>query len=185
MLVATCDLLKSLDVREEVVIAIMDFSNTFDVVPHQRLLCKLFCMAQRNEPLKAFSIYCRVAPRVSLCPHLGFRCRMLIYRCMNSLSDKESMQKDLASLYDWGGTWGLKFNVYECIVMRLSRKSVHVTPFYRLGGEVIASDSESQYSGIFFTDYWTHSSQCKFHIYLSACKANQRLTFLTRGGRWT
>ena len=41
LLVTTHDLLKRLDVREEVDIAILDFSKAFDVVPHKRLLRKL------------------------------------------------------------------------------------------------------------------------------------------------
>ena len=41
LLVTTHDLLKRLDVREEVDIAILDFSKAFDVVPHKRLLQKL------------------------------------------------------------------------------------------------------------------------------------------------
>ena len=41
LLVTTHDLLKRLDVRDEVDIAILDFSKAFDVVPHKRLLQKL------------------------------------------------------------------------------------------------------------------------------------------------
>ena len=37
----THDFLKRLDAREDVDIAILDFSKAFDVVPHQRLLRKL------------------------------------------------------------------------------------------------------------------------------------------------
>ena len=41
LLVTTHDLLKRLDNREDVDIAILDFSKAFDVVPHERLLRKL------------------------------------------------------------------------------------------------------------------------------------------------
>ena len=41
LLVTTHDLLSRLDSREEVDIAILDFSKAFDVVPHERLLRKL------------------------------------------------------------------------------------------------------------------------------------------------
>ena len=41
LLVTTHDLLKRLDKREDVDIAILDFSKAFDVVPHERLLRKL------------------------------------------------------------------------------------------------------------------------------------------------
>ena len=41
LLVTTHDLLKRLDKKDEVDIAILDFSKAFDVVPHQRLLRKL------------------------------------------------------------------------------------------------------------------------------------------------
>ena len=41
LLVTTHDLLRRLDKRDEVDIAILDFSKAFDVVPHERLLRKL------------------------------------------------------------------------------------------------------------------------------------------------
>ena len=57
LLVTTHDLLKRLDKRDEVDIAILDFSKAFDVVPHERLLRKLRLYGIEGNALKWISCF--------------------------------------------------------------------------------------------------------------------------------
>ena len=108
----------------------------------------------------------------------------LIYRSIHSISDQVALQNDLKSLYNWGITWGLKFNVSKCNIMHLDRKKVHSTLFYTLGGEVISSVNEAKYLGVLLSNnYGTRSSQWRAHITEIGTKANQRLGFLRRNLR--
>jgi hypothetical protein len=57
LLVTTHDLLKRLDKREEVDMAILDFSKAFDVVPHTRLMRKLRLYGIEGRTLKWISSF--------------------------------------------------------------------------------------------------------------------------------
>ena len=227
LLVTTHDLLSRLDSREEVDIAILDFSKAFDVVPHERLLRKLRlygiegkCLAWIREFLMGrtqsvlvdgvrshsasrtdgdavlsgvpqgtvmgpllFLLFVNDLPSV-LDPSTS--CRLfaddcLIYRSINSMDDKVILDGDLDSLFAWGQTWGLKFNVSKCSMLHLARTVSRPVRFYTLGGEVLSSDSEAKYLGITLSDnYGTRSSQWRAHILETVSKANQRLGFLRR-----
>ena len=105
----------------------------------------------------------------------------LIYRSILSMSDKVAMQKDLESLYAWGKTWGLNFNVSKCNILHLARKVAKPVRFYTLGGEILNSVSEAKYLGITLSNnYGSRSSQWKAHVAETVSKANQRLGFLRR-----
>ena len=230
LIVTTHDLLRRLDLKEEVDMAILDFSKAFDVVPHQRLLGKLRLYGIEGNALSwirnflegrtqsvmvngtrshsrsridgdsvvsgvpqgtvmgplLFLLYVNDLPSV-LDP--GTACRLfaddcLIYRSISSLHEKAILQKDLESLYSWGKTWGLKFNVPKCHMMHLSRSITAPTRFYHLGGEVIKSVSEAQYLGVTLSNcYGTRTSQWKAHIVKTASSTNQRLGYLRRNLR--
>ena len=185
LITTTHDILKRLDKKESVDMAILDFSKAFDVVPHVRLLRKLRLYGIEGRTLKwiegflsnrkqsvivngvrsdshgttegdtvvsgvpqgtvlgplMFLLYINDLPSV-LDP--GTTCRLfaddcLVYRSIESLSDQVAFQKDLDSLYSWGVTWGLSFNVSKCNIMHLSRSRCKLTRFYTQGGEVIES----------------------------------------------
>ena len=59
LLVTTHDLLKRLDKREEVDVAILDFSKAFDVVPHARLIRKLRLYGIQGHTLQWISSFLR------------------------------------------------------------------------------------------------------------------------------
>ena len=108
----------------------------------------------------------------------------LIYRSINSISDQVTLRKDLEALYEWGMTWGLKFNVDKCKMMHMDRRTVSTPRFYTLGGEIISSTSEAKYLGVTLSSkFGTRSSQWKAHISDITSRANQRLGFLRRNLR--
>ena len=230
LLVTTHDFLCRLDSKEQVDVAILDFSKAFDVVPHQRLLRKLrlygidgpilswiagFLDSRTQSVLVdgtrshsrsvtdgdpvlsgvpqgtvlgplLFLLYVNDLPSVldpsTACKLFADDC--LVYRSITSISDKVILQQDLDALFDWGRTWGLKFNVSKCSIMHLARLRSPPVRFYTLGGEVICSVSESKYLGVVLSDnYGSSSSQWKAHIDSMVSKASQKLGFLRRNLR--
>ena len=108
----------------------------------------------------------------------------LVYRSITSISDKVILQQDLDALFDWGRTWGLKFNVSKCSIMHLACLRSPPVRFYTLGGEVICSVSESKYLGVVLSDNdGSSSSQWKAHIDSMVSKDSQKLGFLRRNLR--
>ena len=230
LIMTTHDILKRLDKKDSVDMAILDFSKAFDVVPHTRLLRKLRLYGIQGPTLNwiegflsrrkqsvivngvrsdshgttegddvvsgvpqgtvlgplMFLLYINDLPSV-LDP--GTTCRLfaddcLIYRSIESLSDQLAFQKDLDSLYSWGVTWGLSFNVSKCNIMHLSRSRCKLTRFYTLGGEVIKSVDSAKYLGVTISNnYGNRSSPWKAHITQLAAKAHQRLGFVRRSLR--
>ena len=230
LLVTTHDLLKRLDRREEVYVAVLDFSKAFDVVPHERLIRKLRLYGIEGRTLHWISSFLQDRTQSvvvdGIRSHAGGRtegdrvisgvpqgtvmgpllfllfindlpsvldpatqCRLfaddcLIYRSINSISDQVTLRKDLEALYEWGMTWGLKFNVDKCKMMHMDRRTVSTPRFYTLGGEIISSTSEAKYLGVTLSSkFGTRSSQWKAHISDITSRANQRLGFLRRNLR--
>ena len=60
------------------------------------------------------------------------------------MEDKFILQKHLDSLFAWGKTWGLSFNVSKCNILHLARQVAKPVRFYTLGSEVISSVSWGQ-----------------------------------------
>ena len=108
----------------------------------------------------------------------------LIYRSIHSMADKVALQKDFESLFSWGKTWGLSFNVSKCNMLHLARQVSKPVRFYTLGGQILASVSEAKYLGVTLSNnYGSRSSQWKAHILDMTSRANQRLGFLRRNLR--
>ena len=133
-----------------------------------------------------FLLFVNDLPSV-ICPSTS--CRLfaddcLIYRSIKSVADQVILQRDLQSLYTWGKTWGLNFNIDKCNIMHLDRSVNKPVRFYTLGGQFLKSVIEAKYLGIIFSNnYGTRSSQWKAHIMSTATKANQKLGFIRRNLR--
>ena len=108
----------------------------------------------------------------------------LVHHSITFKSDKVILQQYFDALFDWGRTWGLKFNVSKCSIMHLACLRHPPLGFYTLGGEVTCSVSESKYLGVVLSDnYASSSSQWKAHIDSTISKASQKLGFLGRNLR--
>ena len=62
----------------------------------------------------------------------------LIYRNIKNKEDHIALQKDLNLLEIWGNTWGMRFNVAKCNIMRVSRTHNPKIFNYSLTGQVMA-----------------------------------------------
>ena len=47
----------------------------------------------------------------------------LLYRQIDSIQDKQTLQQDLSTLFDWAKTWGMAFNVKKCNVLTITRRT--------------------------------------------------------------
>ena len=103
----------------------------------------------------------------------------LLYRPINSQDDQLALQKDLDTLQLWGDTWGMRFNVDKCNIMRISRSKTPFTQFYTLKGEFLHEVPYCKYLGINITsalDWSNHTAQV-------ARKGHQTLGFIQRNLR--
>ena len=75
------------------------------------------------------------------------------------MEDKVIVQNDFDSLFDWGKTCGLSFNVSKCNNFYLARHVAKTVRFYALRGEVISSVFEAEYLGLTLSiNYSTETS---------------------------
>lgn len=103
------------------------------------------------------------------------------YRLVNESSDCTNFQHDINKLYDWSLRWGLAYNLYKCVGMRITRErnssilSLVESP-YATGEHALAVVSSQKDLGFIVTDKLTWNS----HIECVVAKANRMLGFL----RW-
>ena len=72
----------------------------------------------------------------------------LIYRNIKNKEDRNALQKDLNLLENWGNTWGMRFNVAKCNIMRVSRTRDPKLFSYSLTGQVLEEVIDSKYLGV-------------------------------------
>ena len=61
----------------------------------------------------------------------------LIYRNIKNKEDQIALQKAQNLLENWGNTWGMRFNIAKCNVMRVSRTLALYLFNYSLTGQVL------------------------------------------------
>ena len=67
-------------------------------------------------------------------------------------ANQNKLQEDLDALYDWSITWGMKFNVSKCNILRVARTHTVFDREYTLGGESLNIVESEKDLGI-----WLHS----------------------------
>ena len=68
-----------------------------------------------------FSLHINDLPSVVSSKVRLFADDCLIYRNIKNKEDQSAMQKYLNLLENWGNSWGKRFNVDKCNIMRVSR----------------------------------------------------------------
>ena len=72
----------------------------------------------------------------------------LIYRNIKNKEDKIALQKDLNLLENWGNTWGMRFNVAKCNIMRVSQTRDPKLFNYSLTRQVLEEVMDAKYLGV-------------------------------------
>ena len=103
----------------------------------------------------------------------------LLYHPLNSRDDQLALQKDLDTLQLWGDTWGMRFNVDKCNIMRIPRSKTPFTQFYTLTGEFLHEVPYCKYLGVNITTALDGSH----HAAQVARKGQQTLGFIQRNLR--
>ena len=139
LLLTTHDILKERDSGKQIDVAILDFSKSFDTVPHKRLLGKIEQFGITDgERCEEAVVLSGVPQGIVLGPllfllhindlpdmvHPETRCRLfeddcLLYRVVDNINDQFLLQQDLKKLEDWEDTWGMRFNATKCHIMTI------------------------------------------------------------------
>ena len=101
---------------------------------------------------------------------------LLLYRPIRDQNDRRHLQEDLTAVYEWGQTWGMRFNATKCETLIVTRDKQVPAWFYNLGGEPITPVSQATYLGLKIS----HNLSWSEHIANLKVKASQRLGFIKR-----
>ena len=102
----------------------------------------------------------------------------VLYRNINSRTDRQILQEDLDSLAQWETDWQMKFNVAKCHPMRVTRhlpsNQIHFN--YSLHQQTVEQVRSAKYLGLTITDdlEWAQ------HVSEISCKVTKTLGFLRR-----
>jgi hypothetical protein len=99
-----------------------------------------------------------------------------LYRSISSISDCESLQRDISILNDWSQNSNMKFNALKCKVLTITRKKSPVTTDYHLGDANLQRVQQEKVLGIMITANLSWGA----HIFLVVNKANKILVLLKR-----
>ncbi len=100
----------------------------------------------------------------------------LLYHKIQSPHDEQLLQKDLNTLVDWAGTWGMKFNPSKCNIMRVSRSREPGNPSYTMLGTNLEEKPEITYLGVIIQNNLSWNKQTEH----AASKATRILNFIMR-----
>ena len=109
-----------------------------------------------------FLIHINDLPQVVTSSVRLFAENCLLYHLISSRDDQLALQKDLDTLQLLGHTWGTRFNVDECYIMRISGSKTPFTQFYTLKGEFLHEVPYCKYLGVNINtalDWSIHAAQ--------------------------
>jgi hypothetical protein len=90
-----------------------------------------------------------------------------LYRSILSISDCESLQRDISSLNDWSQNSNMKFNALKCKVLTITRKKSPVTTDYHLGDANLQRVQQEKDLGIM-------SQLILGRLYIFSCQESQQ-----------
>jgi hypothetical protein len=99
-----------------------------------------------------------------------------LYRSISSISDCESLLRDISSLNDWSQNSNMKFNALKCKVLTITRKKSPVTTQCHLGDTNLQRVQQEKDLGIMITSNLSWDA----HIFSVVNKANKMLGLLKR-----
>ena len=102
-----------------------------------------------------------------------------LYLAVHSLSDTDTLQRDLHKLEAWENKWLMEFNTDKCHVLRVTRKRDPLIQNYTLHGKILETVDSAKYLGVTLTSDLRWNS----HISHITNKGNQTLGFLRRNLR--
>ena len=100
----------------------------------------------------------------------------ILYREINTLSDRQELQKDINSLCNWESKWQMKFNIDKCYIMHVEHKRNPLLMTYNMNGRPIDFTACHTYLGIGMTNKLSWAE----HISNTVSKANKVLGHLRR-----
>ena len=134
------------------IMIILDFSNVFDTVPHNKLLHKLDqygINGNTNSWLYDFlsirqmsvvvdgieseaanvdsivpegTVFRHILPDTVKSTLLLFADDFLLYRATKTRADHHKLQQDRNKLEEWASTWGMRFNTKKCFILSINKK---------------------------------------------------------------
>jgi hypothetical protein len=90
-----------------------------------------------------------------------------LYRSISTISDRESLQRDISSLNDWSQNSNMKFNALKCKVLTITRKKSPVTTDYHLGDANLQRVQQEKDLGIM-------SQLILGRLYIFSCQESQQ-----------
>jgi len=99
-----------------------------------------------------------------------------LFKIIEKLSDKFSLQQDLPELSIWSDTWGMCLSIPKCKALNIPRKKIPTKREYHLDGFPLAIVSEIKDLGITVTNTLQRSQ----HIKVISSKANRMLGLIRR-----
>jgi len=100
----------------------------------------------------------------------------VLYREINSASDKVTLQEDLDRLTNWADKWKMLFNVSKCNTLHVSRSRKRETNPYYMNGQQLENVKETKYLGVTITE----DLKWDTHINSIVNSANSMLGMLKR-----
>ena len=83
----------------------------------------------------------------------------LVYREINSADDQVILQRDLSALVNWAKTWGMRFNLSKCTILRNSHSRSPFVHNYEMCGEALLEECEAKYLGVIISNALINTEQ--------------------------
>ena len=164
LIITVEEIRRYLDNKQQVDMLILDFSKTFDAVPHTRLLRKLdHCGVRGNIHgwLESWLIMERSQDQSKLNlvyihdigENIGSSVRLfaddsLVYMAVSSRNDCQRLQDDLTTMVNWSKKWQMIFNPSKCYTFRITKGKQPVIYPFHIEGQVLESVNNNPYLGV-------------------------------------
>ena len=83
----------------------------------------------------------------------------LIYRCIKSRRDLETLQADLQAVFEWAQKWDMSFNFTKCCHLCITLKKLDHT--FTISGQEIQHEKKCKYLGVTITDKLSWNTQAE------------------------
>ena len=123
-----------------------------------------------------FLIFINDLPSELTCSTRLFADNCIVYSKVRNKSDQERLQRDLDTLSQWEGRWGMEFHPQKCSVLACTRSSKPKSYAYTLKGHTLEQQQTTKYLGVDIS----HQLSWDTHINRITKKASSMLGFVKR-----